>query len=260
LATKSTSPVVKTGIVIPCFNEGNRLIPETFIHFQKQNPHFVFCFVNDGSQDTTEEVIMRMNALYPESIRILNQPSNQGKAEAVRSGIEFLLKDQDIVYLGYLDADLSTSLEEFANLVCRLQDDATNIAIVCGSRVKRMGAQITRQFYRHYIGRFIATLISIVLQMPFYDTQCGAKVFTRAIGERCFRKPFVSKWLFDVEIFLRMKIIYGASEAQSLIYEYPLEKWIHKGGSKIGWKDVLYTPWQLLRIASHYLVFKRYSL
>jgi hypothetical protein len=55
--------------------------------------------------------------------------------------------------------------------------------------------------------------------MEFKDTQCGAKIMHKEIVEKRFRKKFLTKWLFDVEIFMRMKKIYGKQGAIDLICE-----------------------------------------
>tara|TARA_R110000868_G_scaffold401715_3_gene677358 strand:- start:370 stop:537 length:168 start_codon:yes stop_codon:yes gene_type:complete len=55
--------------------------------------------------------------------------------------------------------------------------------------------------------------------MPFKDTQFGAKVMDREIASKIFTKKFVAKWLFDVELFMRMKKYYGKSEVNNMICE-----------------------------------------
>ena len=44
---------MKTGIIIPCYNEENRLNSEAFLTFIKAHTNYVLCFVNDGSKDNT---------------------------------------------------------------------------------------------------------------------------------------------------------------------------------------------------------------
>ena len=75
---------------------------------------------------------------------------------------------------------------------------------VFGSRIRRLGAAITRDPLRHYFGRVFATLASMVLDLAVYDTQCGAKLFRvnddlrRAFGHVSLR------WIFDVELLARI--------------------------------------------------------
>ena len=86
------------------------------------------------------------------------------------------------------------------------------------------------------VGRFFATLIGWTIKIPFYDTQCGAKVFSSDVVPTIISTPFVSRWLFDVEIILRLKQLLG-KEVTSLLYEYPISEWNDVKGSKITWKD-----------------------
>jgi hypothetical protein len=73
--------------------------------------------------------------------------------------------------------------------------------------------------------------------MPFKDTQCGAKVMKRDLAIKMFKNPFVTKWLFDVEIFMRMRKLLGKELATASICEQPLKRWIHADGSKLSMSD-----------------------
>jgi hypothetical protein len=115
-----------------------------------------------------------------------------------------------------------------------------------------MGANIGRSPLRHLIGRFFATLIGWTIQLPFYDTQCGAKIFHHSALNKILKQPFITKWLFDVEIIMRLKSIYGSNEINKLLSEYPISEWIEVGGSKLGLKDIYRIPFDLLRITLKY--------
>ena len=91
-----------------------------------------------------------------------------------------------------------------------------------------------------------------LLGMPFKDTQCGAKVMKPSIVTAVFEKPFKTRWLFDVEIFIRMRKIFGKDMATSLICEQPLKRWIHADGSKLSMKDSIKIIWQLGQLSIKY--------
>ena len=109
-------------------------------------------------------------------------------------------------------------------------------APVLGSRVKLLGRSIERHAWRHYLGRFFATIVSELLRLPVYDTQCGAKMFraTDAL-RRVLERPFTTSWLFDVEILARFIALEkgGTTAASDRLYELPLNEWRDVAGSKL---------------------------
>ncbi|SFR31351.1 Glycosyl transferase family 2 [Robiginitalea myxolifaciens] len=231
------------GVVIPCYNEADRLMGEEFQNFAFKNLGYHLCFVNDGSTDNTLEVLEGIRKGNEESISVYNCEKNGGKAEAVRQGMLHLAKDAQFDYIGYLDADLSTDFRDFDALVQTLEN--SDFKIVSGSRISRMGADITKESARKIISKTINLVIQRILGMPFKDTQCGAKVMHRDLVVKMFTNPFVTKWLFDVEIFLRMRKAFGKEEAIAAICEQPLQRWIHADGSKLSYKDSIKIMLQL---------------
>ena len=238
------------GVVIPCYNEEERLLSTEFKDFAHKNLGYHLCFVNDGSTDKTLEVLEKLKKGSESNISIYNCEQNGGKAEAVRQGMLHLAKDEQLDYIGFLDADLSTDFRDFDDLVETL--DQSNFKIVSGSRMSRMGADITKESARRIISMTINLIIRTILRMPFNDTQCGAKVMDRSVVPLLFDKPFITKWLFDVEMFIRMRKHYGKTEAKKLICEQPLKRWIHADGSKLSMKDSVKIVGQLAKIAFVY--------
>ena len=238
------------GVVIPCYNEEERLLSTEFKDFAHKNLGYHLCFVNDGSTDKTLEVLEKLKKGSESNISIYNCEQNGGKAEAVRQGMLHLAKDEQLDYIGFLDADLSTDFRDFDDLVETL--DQSNFKIVSGSRMSRMGANITKESARKIISMTINLIIRTILRMPFNDTQCGAKVMDRSVVPLLFDKPFITKWLFDVEMFIRMRKHYGKTEAKKFICEQPLKRWIHADGSKLSMKDSVKIVGQLAKIAFVY--------
>jgi glycosyltransferase involved in cell wall biosynthesis len=219
-----------TCIVIPCYNEEKGISSSEYSVFLNNNPQALICFVNDGSKDSTFEVLKALKTKHETQIQILSLEKNSGKAIAVRTGITFCNTHFQHQYIGYLDADLATTLEEFLELNNYLQGE---IVFGFGSRIRKIGSTIKRQNDRFLIGRVIATFISIILKIKVYDTQCGCKIFTKAISEKLFEKEFISTWLFDVEIFYRMILLFGREKALQKMIEIPLKLWVEKGNSKV---------------------------
>lgn len=238
------------GVVIPCYNEEERLLGEEFKNFAHKNLGYHLCFVNDGSTDRTLEVLKALEKGSESNISVYNCEKNGGKAEAVRQGMLHLAKDTQLDYIGFLDADLSTDFRDFDDLVETL--DNSDFKIVSGSRMSRMGADITKESARKIISMTINLIIRTILRMPFNDTQCGAKVMRSSVVPLIFDKPFITKWLFDVEMFIRMRKYYGKSRAKQLICEQPLKRWIHADGSKLSMKDSVKIVGQLAKIAFVY--------
>jgi glycosyltransferase involved in cell wall biosynthesis len=241
-------------VVIPCYNEEKRLRPELFEAFIHETSSIHFLFVNDGSTDRTLAILEGLRDRMPVTVEVLNQARNQGKAEAVRAGMKWAIEQRGASYTGFWDADLATPLSEIPRLLALLRDNPT-IEIILGSRVRLLGRFIDRRPARHYSGRIFATLASIILRLPVYDTQCGAKLFrVTPTLQDLLGAPFLSRWIFDVELLARfLKALRTESRtAPPRIHEEPLVMWQEIGGSKLTFVDTLKALNELLVIRQKY--------
>ncbi|WP_340200530.1 glycosyltransferase [Ascidiimonas sp. W6] len=237
---------MKTGIIIPCYNEEKRINTKAFLDFITVEENFHLCFVNDGSTDNTMKVLNEMKNKFPLRISVVDIKQNKGKAAAVKAGATYLFNRVDASYVGYLDADLSTDFKDFKLLVDKLKSDH-NLSLVFGSRSISVNG-IERNPLRGLFSKVIKTFIYGILRLPIKDTQCGAKVFTREIIPVIFKSDFICRWLFDVEIFLRMKSKYGRKNVMNYMKEKALLRWVHADDSKLGMKDALQIPYRLINI------------
>jgi hypothetical protein len=109
--------------------------------------------------------------------------------------------------------------------------------MVFGARIRLLGRHVNRRARRHYLGRVFASVVSLTLRLPIYDTQCGAKIF-RVTPElsAVLADPFLSRWIFDVEILARyIHLHHGDTRyLHDSIYELPLKRWEDVAGSKVG--------------------------
>jgi hypothetical protein len=234
-------------LVVPCYNEAKRFSPESFRELLV-DPEVELLFVDDGSVDDTAVILGEFCALYPVRARLHRLETNRGKAEAVRVGLARAFADGAVI-AGYLDADLSTPPHEALRL---LRELGQSYDVVIGARVALLGSVITRTSYRHYLGRLFASAASLVLALPVYDTQCGAKFFRRGAAiEGALAQPFLSRWAFDVELLGRL--VLGSVDhppvAPGRILEVPLRRWADQAGSKLRPRDMLASGMDLARIA-----------
>jgi len=205
---------------------------EEYTSFLDQNEDVLLCFVDDGSTDDTISCLQNLQRDHKSKVAVLLSPKNQGKAEAVRAGIMHCNANFDHEFIAFLDADLSTSFSECLRLYDYIKENE-QIGFVFASRILKIGSDIQRKKFRFVTGRVIATVISSILGLKVYDTQCGCKVFKKDLERELFRERFISKWLFDVEIFFRMIHLYGHKGAIERMVEMPLKLWVDKGDSKV---------------------------
>ena len=219
-------------IVIPCFNEAQRLDRAAVLGLAAHGSVRLL-LVDDGSTDATASVLAGL-ATESANIEVLTLSTNQGKAEAVRQGMVAALAG-DTEFVGYYDADLATPPDELLRLV-DIASATPDVVCVLGARVALLGAAIHRRAVRHYAGRLFASVASAALGVVVYDTQCGAKVFRRCDAlSAATDRPFRSRWAFDVELLDRM--LTGSDGVAPIraseLLEVPLHAWHDVSGSQM---------------------------
>ncbi|WP_338667707.1 glycosyltransferase [Pseudodesulfovibrio methanolicus] len=238
-------------LVMPCFNERNRLSRESVDQFLAYAPDGHLCLVDDGSRDGTHELLLDLQRRSPDTVTVLRHTSNKGKAEAVRTGILHGASKSDHAYVGYWDADLATPFSQLPLFFAEMGKTPCG-EIFMGCRHQRLGTAIERKWTRHYSGRVFATAASQVLGLPVYDTQCGAKLLLRETAVPLFQEPFLTTWVFDVELLARFLAAKGRQKALDAIREIPLERWTDIAGSKVSLKAYFTGARDLINIAREY--------
>ena len=241
----------RLSLVIPCYNEEQRLPADELRTFEVPGVDLELVLVNDGSSDGTLRLLESLRDENPARFKVVNLAKNSGKAEAVRQGILAAIETKPD-YVGFWDADLATPLTELPRFV-EVLDTRPNVQMVMGARVRLLGRDISRHASRHYFGRVGATLISQTLRLAVYDTQCGAKLF-RVTGDtrHVFSTPFLSRWIFDVEIIARYVRLWGRDVAARSIVEQPVTRWHDVKGSKLKSHDFARALRDLWRIRRAY--------
>ena len=234
-------------VVMPAWNEAERLDEPRVVAFLAGHPEVGILFVDDGSTDGTPRLLERIRSLHPDQVELMVLGANMGKGEAVRRGLVQAL-EAGCEVAGYLDSDLAAPLDTMLLLEGELRANPA-LHLVLGSRVKLLGWNISRSELRHYLGRVFATFASLTLDLPVYDTQCGAKLMRNTSEVRAAMvQPFLSRWLFDVELIARLRDAAGVAALR----EVPVSAWADTGGSSVRLRDFLKAPWELFRIRRRY--------
>jgi glycosyltransferase involved in cell wall biosynthesis len=214
----------KYSIVIPAYNESAR-IPATLESvvecIRARGWDAEVLVVNDGSTDTTAEVVRSIAQKAPE-VRMLENPGNRGKGYSVRSG---MLQARGQIVL-FTDSDLSAPIEEAERLFAAISEGA-DIAI--GSRWLDRDRQTQRQpLYRQFFGRCFNFVTRSVMGLRFADTQCGFKAFTRTAAQTVFQLQTIERWGFDPEI------LFIALKRGFWVIEVPVS-WAHDERSRVSY-------------------------
>jgi dolichyl-phosphate beta-glucosyltransferase len=230
----------KYSIVIPAFNESARIpatLESVIACIREKGWDAEVIVVNDGSTDSTAQLVLDMAREAPD-LRLLENPGNRGKGYAVRNGVLHALGD----IVMFTDSDLSAPINEAERLFAAIAGGAD---IVIGSRWLATSRQTHRQpLYRQFFGRCFNAVCRMVMRLPFADTQCGFKAFTRAAAQTVFQLQTIERWGFDPEI------LFIALKRGFKIQEVPVS-WAHDARTRMSYlrdglqmlKELLIVRW-----------------
>jgi dolichyl-phosphate beta-glucosyltransferase len=243
--------MMKSACLIPFYNEEQRI---DYSKFEAAFAHtdILFYLINDGSKDKTIDILNSFATKHANVI-VINNKVNVGKAEGIRLAMLEVVKIEEIDFIGFFDCDFATPFSEYLRLNQLIKEKS--LQLIFGSRIKLYGKHIERNGIRHYLSRIFITVSNTLFSLEIYDTQCGCKIFQRDIIQTCFSHKFLSKWLFDIEIFIRL--LHNNKSAS--IMEEGLYEWKEIGGSKIKMTDFLKFPFQLINLFYRYRI-RKYGL
>jgi len=206
-------------VVIPAYNEESRL-PATLAELQKiiTKISVEIIVVCDGCTDGTIGILNRWMDILP--LKIISYSKNKGKGYAVRQGV--LAASGEII--AFMDADGSTPPSELLRLIKPIKDGKADMVI--GSR-RAEGAHVKKQPPgRHLLGKLFSLFTKSILSLPYKDTQCGFKLFDRAIAKKLFSRASYDGFEFDLDI------LYMAHADGLRVIEAGVE-WNDCSGSKV---------------------------
>jgi dolichyl-phosphate beta-glucosyltransferase len=202
-----TTPAYDTLLVIPCYKESARLpvfLRELCLALAKLGAVHVVV-VDDGSGveeiEATRAEVDALRQEHPFLRPLLSLPVNIGKGGAVYAGWR---ETRGEAWLGFVDADGSCPATEVCSLIELAREQPPPGGALFASRVKILGKKVERLFSRHLLGRVYATLVSELLDIPVYDSQCGLKLLPAAAWRQIKDSLQVTGFSFDVELLCRL--------------------------------------------------------
>ncbi|MEN6443499.1 MAG: dolichyl-phosphate beta-glucosyltransferase [Methanoregula sp.] len=227
----SPAPDIRYSLVIPAYNEENRIafLFDAITRFDGEL--IVVCDGTDSTADVVGEIAKKRPDL---SIRCLRFTTRLGKGGGVIAG----LVAAQAPLVGYVDADGSTRMDEMIRLFSRLSssDAAIGSRWVAGSQLG-----VRQSLMRQLESRGFNLFIRIFFGLSFNDTQCGAKVFKKTALDTVLPKMISRGFEFDVELLWRL------SKEGYRIDECPIE-WQNKGDSRVQKSDMIRMLAGLLKV------------
>jgi len=187
---------------------------------QNKWPTVEVLVVDDGSTDRTQAVIDEYRKDHPK-VRLLSNLGNRGKGYSVRHGMLAASAE----WILFTDADLSTPITELEKLMTAGAERRADVVV--GSRALDRSLIGTHQsVFRENAGRLFNLAMHLIVGLPFWDTQCGFKLFTSAAARAVFRRATLDRFGFDVEA------LFLARELGFRVVEVPV-RWDHVEGTKV---------------------------
>lgn len=216
-------------LVVPCYRESGRIgvfLPE-LCHAMDRLGGVRVLVVEDGSGAEEQERMSELIAGWRQSHASLEAPlmlpENIGKGGAVYAG---WAKAGKADLLAFVDADGACPAREVARMIEMARSAEHEGRALFASRIKMLGRRVERLLKRHLLGRVYATLVSELLSIPVYDSQCGLKLVPRAAYERVVGGLSVRGFAFDVELMVALL------DAGIAIEEVPID-WHEIPGGKV---------------------------
>lgn len=211
-------------VIIPAYNERERLLPyltEVTAFLGKRSEPYEVLLVDDGSSDGTAEMVQQFRTKEP-AVTLLRLARNAGKGRAVRTGMLAARGELQLM----ADADGATPIQELERLEAAIADGA-DLAIgsrFLASRDNRY--TVVARWHRSVLGNTFNWIVQRLGIPGISDTQCGFKLFRKAVARDLFGAARVSGYGLDLEL------LYVAQRRGYRIAEVPVN-WADQPGSKV---------------------------
>jgi len=212
----STSPSVYISIVIPAFDEQERLpkmIEDTLNYLKNRKVKessftYEVVIVDDGSRDNTSNIALKyVKKETVNNVRLLKLLKNRGKGGAVKRGV-LCARGK---YVLMADADGATDITDLNRLEENIRkiEKSDGFAVSVGSRAHLVNSDVVakRTFIRNILMHGFHLFVYILGVKGIKDTQCGFKLFSYSAARTLFDELHIERWAFDVELLYRAQLL-----------------------------------------------------
>src|SRR3989338_2982663 len=213
-------------IIVPVYNEQRRI--SLFLKELKSTvkPDWEVIFVDDGSTDLSVELIKKSGI---RNVRILSYKNNRGKGYAVKKGVDYARGRYTI----FIDADCAVHPSQIGIMQPLLK----KYDVVVGTRASKK-SRIKQPLLRKITGAAFNNYVNFLYGINIRDNLCGFKGFKSEIAKDLFKNLLSERWVFDVELFYKMR------KKNIRLYELPII-WEHKKNSKMRLMDPVIMAFEL---------------
>lgn len=214
-------------VVIPAYNEEINLkrgvLDSVYEYLKNKDFKWEVIVIDDGSSDKTPSLVSNFAGKH-KGFTLVKGP-HRGKGGTLIAGAD-LAKGE---YILFADMDQSTPMDQFDKFIPKLK---SGYDVAIGSRSGRPGQSSVRKIMAYGF----VVLRTIILRLPFKDTQCGFKVYKNSAAMEIFKrtqiykKDSVSK-IGSVTAGFDIEVLFIARKLGLKIIEIPVE-WYEYGQRK----------------------------
>ena len=185
-------------MIVPAYNE-ERLIFNSLRKIRNvldgSNLNYELIVVNDGSQDSTYEEILRYTQATNCKLKLVNNHHNHGKGFAIRHGCKYATGR----LITFLDADLDIAPDQIAVFLEYMRNSKADVVI--GSK-RHPCSNLHYPVMRRFLSIGYSILVKLLFQLSVTDTQAGLKLAKRGVLQEILGKVVVKKYAFDLELLV----------------------------------------------------------
>lgn len=192
---------IALSIVIPAYKEAHKItadVEAADAFLTKNGIGGEIILVDDGSPDATAQTARDLQRSYP-TLRVVSYARNRGKGHAVAVG----MAQARGTFVMFADAGLCVPYETAIIGLKMLELDMCDMAH--GSRRMRGSIVKAQPLYRRLGSKLFRLLVYTVVGVPsnISDSQCGFKIYRRAVAQHLFGEMVTDGFMFDIEVILR---------------------------------------------------------